>query len=333
MHGRLTAAAIALCASCTLHAELGAQASARPAPSAATLVRVRAENDYFDFWIAPRHRPDDNYTQGARASVLVPAAPLWGGWLGGGRPTCRHAVEGAACLATELTLGQEIYTPTDDSPLPQFGERPYAGWLFASISARRIAATDQRAMTLTLGVTGPPSLAAAAQDWFHHLVPGFRTPLGWDHQIPTTLGVSVAYDWEHLALAAGSPGARAVELVPLVGASVGNVLTEARAGVRGRVGIGLESPWDTPLVPRHALALYLLGEARVECIARELFLDARTIGDARQVEREPVLPEYAIGAGVRWRDIALEYRAVTLGREYRTGPSHHVYGSIAVTVH
>jgi lipid A 3-O-deacylase len=226
-----------------------------------------------------------------------------------------------------------MYTPTVDWVEPVSGERPYAGWLYMTVTAHVVGPSTHDAIALTGGVTGPPSLAEAAQRAFHHFVPGFRSPLGWSHQIPFTIGIAVAYDHEQLAYAGTVGDARVADVVVLGGATTGNVLTTARAGIRGRVGYSLASPWWTPAAGRRSeLEVFCVAEARVEALAHSLFLDARTLRGRVPVERISVVPEYTLGVGVRWKAVTLDYRGVIRGREYDTGPRTHAYGSIVMTV-
>lgn len=123
-------------------------------------VRVTAENDYFNFWLPPGERSDDNYTQGLRVSWEA-GVPLFV------RRFVCHDVQ--ACAST-IEIGQEIFTPTDDAASPIPGQRPYAGCLYARATALAATEGTRRSLGVTVGVTGVPSLAAQTQEIFHQLV-------------------------------------------------------------------------------------------------------------------------------------------------------------------
>jgi hypothetical protein len=144
--------------------------------------RLTEDNDYFNFWLPPRVRSDDNYTQGARLTWDFASVPRFAHKL-----LCRSE---AACGAT-VEVGQEIYTPTVDSEWPIIGERPYAGWLYGRGEVRAGKPRTMRSVDIIVGLTGPPSLAEAVQNGFHHLIPGFRQPLGWANQLPTEIGFGI----------------------------------------------------------------------------------------------------------------------------------------------
>jgi lipid A 3-O-deacylase len=282
-------------------------------------VRITAENDYFDFWRPPGRRPDDNYTQGARvAGDAVHVLPVVRRLVCYLRDACGSTFE----------VGQELYTPTHDSADPLPGERPYAGWLYARATAHGVTPRQRRSFDLTLGVTGPASLAAQTQDAFHAWIPGFRRPLGWSHQLPTELAGALSVE-EAGYVAAGSRAQQWVDLAAAAHATLGTLRTAFGLNARLRVGVNLTHPWL--VAPAHDWweAYALLG-GETEAVARDLFLDGSTFRRSIHVRREPIIGSWERGVGVRLWRLGCEYRAVTQSREYRTGPVTHPFGSVSV---
>ena len=279
---------------------------------------ITIDNDYFDFWLPPIRRPDNDYTQGARVSLDVAAVPKPARrWLCTMRPACGSTLE----------LGQEMYTPDVDAPTPVPGERPYAGWLYASAMAIGADRSSERRIALTLGVTGPPSLAAQTQEAFHHLVRGFRRPLGWDQQLPTELAFAAraVQSWYIMPF----PDLQRVSFEPSVDASLGTLRTSVLVGTKAALSIGPSHPWlDIPRKP--ALGFTIFGGVYGEAVARDLFLDGSTYRSSVRVSRTPFVGELQLGAALRGRRLAVEYRATTRSREYHTGPPNHAYGSITL---
>jgi len=279
---------------------------------------VTIDNDYFDFWLAPMKRPDNDYSQGARVAWDMAAVPKPARrWLCTRRPACGSTME----------IGQEMYTPDVDAPTPVPGERPYAGWLYASATAVGADRSSQRRIGLTLGVTGSPSLAAQAQEAFHHLVPGFRRPLGWDEQLPAELAFAarVGQSWYVLPV----PSRQWLSLEPSMDALLGTLRTSARLGTRATLSLGPSHPWLN--APRQqALGFTIFGGVYGEAVAHDLFLDGSTYQSSVRVTRTPFIGEWQAGSALRLRRLAVEYRATTRSREYRTGPSNHAYGSITL---
>ncbi|MEP6618581.1 MAG: lipid A deacylase LpxR family protein [bacterium] len=281
-------------------------------------VRVSVENDYFDFWLPPDKRSDDNYTHGMRIGWDAIAVPAF----------ARAAICGKRACGSTFEIGQEIYTPTDDAVLPIPGQRPYAGWLYARASA--IAASDRtrREVGVTLGVTGAPSLAAQTQEIFHHLITGFRTPLGWNQQLSAEPAIAVSASQTWLFSAPGSAG-RWGDVAPAYHAEIGTLRTSVAVGGRMRTGLALTHPW---LVDSHARPweAYVFVGGQTEAVGRDLFLDGNTFHRSVRVDHTPLVSTLERGIGVRLWRLGVEYRAVTSGREYRTGPPSHSFGGIGM---
>lgn len=112
--------------------------------------------------------------------------------------------------------------------------------------------------------------------------------------------------------------------------SVGTLRTAAGASARARVGLGLTHPWLAD-PERRWWEAYLFVGGQTEAVARDLFLDGSTFHRSVHVSREPVVGAWERGVGVRLWRLGLEYRAVSQGREYRTGPAVHPFGGITLS--
>ena len=292
------------------------------AQALARAVHGTAENDYFDFWLPPDRRSDDNYTQGMRVSADLAGVPPFLRRL-----ACRDRLP-SQC-ATTIEVGQDMYTPTDDAVHLLPGERPYAGWLYLRMNTTAATARNRLIVHEILGVTGQASLAAQVQTDFHHIIHGFRRPLGWAGQLPTEADFALGAedDWY---VATPGEARHWVDFIPSAHATVGTLRTALGVGGRARVGIALTHPWQVDTTARPWEAYFFVG-AQSEAVARDLFLDGSTFSRSPHVAREPVADEWERGIGIRLWRLGLEYRAVTQGREYRTGPATHTFGGITLT--
>jgi hypothetical protein len=303
--------------------------------------QLRLDNDAYNFWRHPARRTDEEYTNGVRASLRSGTAPWWGRFAaahpGCGERDVPAARAKLACLMTTITLGQDIYTPNlKRAPFVVDGweeERPYFGWLYLEGKAQLAGERLLRTTSLTLGVTGPPSLGHAMQSLFHMVNAKYtRKARGWETQIGFEPGIVAAQRFDVLALRAGPKRAAVLDLAPSAGIAVGNVLTSADAGGTLRVGFNLSHPWDPRAWSgRRRWELYALAGGRALYVARDMSLDGNTFNAERSVERVSDVREYQFGGGLRFERVALEYRAVTRSREYRTGPGHHTYSTMIAT--
>jgi len=277
-------------------------------------VRLVLDNDLFSPHRLDRKAPDYDYTAGTRLTWASQRTQWWAAHLGAARDSSR--------LRTLWEVGQEIYTPRNDAPEPLPGERPYAGWLYGSVTAEAARPGRTRSLTLQLGVTGPPSLAAPVQREVHRIA-GFHEPLGWSHQVAFEPGVALRY--AEAWTVTQELGGAAAEVGPEWEVALGNVLTGARAGLRARIATtGLRRGGD---------GVYLSAGVREEWVARNLFLDGNTFQGGHRVAKLPFVPQAELGVGVRLGWLGLGYRATFRGREYRTQPTSHGWGSFSLEVY
>jgi hypothetical protein len=276
--------------------------------------RLSVDNDYFDLWLPTLERPDDNYTHGVRFGWDITSVP------GFARKTMCGRLR--AC-GLSLEIGQQIYTPTVDNPFPLPGERPYAGWLYGSARVRSGTAKSLRSFGLTIGTTGPPSLAEDAQVKFHKRF-GFRRPLGWEYQLGTerAFALSGAQSWR-----VASPATSFLDFIPTVSGNLGTVRTSIVTAGRLRVGPQLTHPWLSERQRTATLSAFVGGH--VEAVARDLFLNGNTFKESVRVDGRSIRTETSAGVTATVGRLGVEYEVIRQGREYRHGPKSHAYGSVS----
>lgn len=212
--------------------------------------------------------------------------------------------------------GQSIFTPEEIAvAAPQPGERPYAGWLYLeaqSVVERRGGATDS--LKIAAGVVGPASLAENAQRTLHRTL-NFIDPAGWDNQLRNEPGLLISFDRQWRA-----GFSERFELRPHAGASLGNVLTEARGGAIFRVGSNLGSDGlparngpARPAAGAHGATgfswqIFAGGQARA--VAQNIFLDGNTFRDSLSIGKKTIVGEIEAGFAVRAGRVSLGYNHV-----------------------
>lgn len=276
---------------------------------------VTDDNEFFNFWLPIPKRPDNNYTQGARVSTDIQRVP------GAGR---RLVCGQRRACGVRLEFGQEMYTPTKDSPTPLPGERPYAGWLYGRLAVRTADVRQLRSFGMTLGVTGPPSLGESVQRGFHSLF-GFRRPLGWKYQLATEPAFALIA--EHTWRFAPGYASSFIDFLPSVGATAGTLRTAIGGGGRLRVGTGIVHPWLAADSIRR-FAIHGFVATHVEGVARDLFLDGNTFRNSITVDSEPIRGQWERGVHIDLGLLGIEYSATSESRPYRTGPASHTYSTL-----
>jgi lipid A 3-O-deacylase len=288
-------------------------------PSSLTL---RVDNDAFDFWMLPWNRPDEEYSSGVHITYDGGDAPWWARRFVGGGPC---AIRSTSCRTQRVEIGQDMYTParSADSPVAAPGSRRNAGWLYLSQSARALTTSRSDELTLTLGVTGPPSLAELTQKIAHSAAPSLNRPADWSSQIAFEPGVIARYEqrWRTVI----SEHSIGLDVIPRWAANVGNVSTAGEVGLQTRVGWRLPHPW----LPDHGpLSFALVAGASGRAIARDLFLDGNTFRENQDVGHETFVGSGELGLELRVRRFLLAYRAVNDTRSYANGPKWHPWASM-----
>jgi lipid A 3-O-deacylase len=308
--------------------------------------RFEEDNAQLAYWIPAPRRPDDEFANGTRVSLSFTGSRLWSLLLGPHAPHCTlasrvetPAAESSAgtsgpCLTTDVTLAQEMYTPADwhkhANPVP--GQRPYAGQLLLTGTSNASTPRANTALSLQLGVSGPPSLAGDVQEEWHRLI-RYYPPLGWDHQIATVPEFDLRAAESRVIAGASIGGVPVLSIIPRVTVSAGNVLTGATAGLETRIGYGAGAPWNDGAgtrVPK--FQIYGVAAARLDYVWTDLVLDRASTDPAYSVSKLPWVGQYEFGGGVRLFFLQFEYRAVTRTREYQTGPSIEPYAAITLAV-
>jgi len=288
---------------------------------------LRVDNDAFDFWMMPYNRPDEEYTSGVRITYTGGRAPWWSRLLMGDGGACVYRAQ--SCQSSRAELGQDIYTPSasTNNPEPAPGSRANAGWLFLSQTARSLDASRSDELSVTLGVTGPPSLAHATQSLFHSIAPYFNRPTDWSRQIRFEPGAIIGYEQRRrLAFYAGPVG---FDLLPSVSLKAGNVETSAGAGLQMRLGANLPHPWLPQSVP---FSMTLMAGVSGRGVLRDIFLDGNTIRPDYRVGHEAGVGAGEVGIELRVRALTVGYRVVDETRSYAAGPQWHPWASMVAGV-
>jgi lipid A 3-O-deacylase len=273
---------------------------------------------------------DKHYTQGLRLSVLFPepakdgvsaaAFRLLGHIPSFFTPLPSHA--GANQRQVSLFFGQSIFTPENKAIVPPDPrDRPYAGWAYGGASLlqettlRREADGQPLGMLenaeLDIGLVGPGGLGKKVQNDFHQLI-GVPQAQGWSSQLQNEPGVMLSYErlWRQRLLGDNTLG---VDLVPQLGASVGNIFSYGEAGALLRIGRGLLADYG-PVRVRPALSgtdyfdpagldsgigFYYYVGVQGRAVGRNIFLDGNSFRPSPNVPKKTLVGDVQGGIAVQ----------------------------------
>jgi lipid A 3-O-deacylase len=344
---------VALTMFCGLGAAAGAQgADPAPMPNPWTggSLSVITENDKWAFRGEDRH-----YTNGLRLSwvsdIVDSSAPSFGGFaLGLARwlPTFDPSGE----FRYGFSLGQSMYTPGDvrrGERIPD--DRPYAGWLYGGFAliqeSRRAPAGPDTLDTLeiNLGIVGPGAGGRVVQNRWHNLL-DVEEARGWSHQLPNEPGLAIYFErkWrDGVNQRIPMMGDLALDVIPHLAASLGNVATYAAAGGTLRFGRNLDGDFGPPRIRpalagsgyvrgRDELGWYLFAGAEARAVAYDIFLDGPMFRDGGSgVDRRPFIVDIQTGAAITWRSLRFAYTYVVRTREFEAQRSPDRFGALSVT--
>jgi hypothetical protein len=281
-----------------------ALAAAARSSSAQTLeaLRLQTDNDYFDFWLPQHDRPDNQYTHGQIVRALLNVAPSW---ARGGRPV-------------------------HDSPTPVEGDRPYAGSLVAEAGRQIVDRRNAASISVRIGTTGYPSGAAAAQKAFHRLTYQ-RRPLGWRYQVAAQPIIGLTYGRQYLVTPWSVRRATTVALIAGATAIATTAQSNLTANLELKTGLRLPHPWmPSRAAVEKRFRVYLIAGAAEQWIARDLLLEGNSSYTSGLVTKRPFVFQSVWGIGGGAGDYFFEYRVVSRGRDFETGPGWHRWGTITL---
>jgi lipid A 3-O-deacylase len=291
-------------------------------------VTILEENDSLYF------NSDKHYTQGLRISNVFGEAPSPDGLsddafkiVGSVAPV----FEPGGTRRTAIFLGQSIFTPKNLAIRPPDPhDRPYAGWLYAGASLMQ--ETSSRMLEnaeLDFGIVGPGALGKQVQNDFHQFI-GVPQAKGWSSQLQQEFGIVLSYErlWRLPLVGDNRFG---VDIVPQLGASVGNIFTYGETGMLLRIGRGLGADYG-PVRIRPALSgtdyfdaerldegqgYYFFAGTQGRVVGRNIFLDGNSFRTSPSVSKKNLVGDAQAGFSVHlWKSLRLDISVALRSEEF-----------------
>jgi hypothetical protein len=294
------------------------------------------ENDLFA-------NTDRNYTNGFRFSYTTSEAvtPDW--LLNGVRSL--PLFPDAAPVRSSFSFGQSIFTPKDTSEHnPDPHDRPYAAWLYGGAAFLADSGDRLDRVELQAGVVGPYALGEQVQNTVHHIINDDRAR-GWSHQLHNEPGVLLSYERTWRSAYVAAPLGIGFDLSPYVGATVGNVLTQASVGATMRLGFDLPVDYGPPrirpsipgsdfFIPTSGFGWYVFASVEGRAVARNIFLDGNTFEDSPHVNKNPLVADLQLGVAMTISGARIAYTHVFRTQEFegQKGGDLSQYGALSVSL-
>jgi hypothetical protein len=241
-----------------------------------------------------------------------------------------------------LGFGQKMFTPADTAARnPPLSDRPYAGWLYGSLTVMRHTAHALGSLELQLGIVGPGALGEQVQNNTHDLL-NIDRALGWGFQIKDEPGANLiaTRQWRH-NWPSGLGEGIAIGVVPSVAASLGNVHAYAGAGALLRIGTALDADFGPPRVrpvsagsvfyePAPRWSWYAFAGLEGRAVARDIALDGNTFRDSRSVDRQTLVGDASLGFAVFTPFGRVTATYTVRSEEFEKQPQLAQYGSLSL---
>lgn len=283
---------------------------------------------------------DRNYTNGLKLAYVLPARAT----PQVARSVARGLFRGddEASYFIGFAVGQSIFTPDDtETAVPLPGQHPYAGWLYGEVSLVQARATTLDTLSLEAGIVGPSAGGEEVQNGFHDWI-GNGDALGWDNQLHDEFGAVLTYERKWRSLAEMEFWRLGVDFSPSIGASAGNVLTQARVGGMVRLGTDLKDDYGPPRVrpsltapgtfdPAGPVSWYLFLGVDGRAVAQNIFLDGNSDGDSLSVDKKTFVADAQAGLVVQVGQVQIGYTYVARTKEFDTQVKNQRFGAVTVS--
>ena len=285
-------------------------ARAGPLPDTKGIFTFQVENDAVSTF---KGTSDQYYTSGLRLGYTsgTNAVPEFLAGFG-------HAVWGDGVQRVSIDISQSIFTPRNTQlTQPNPRDRPYAGYLNATLGLLHDTEDTRSLLALTVGVIGPAALGRVVQNGFHDII-GDTGNRGWSAQLKDEPAIELLAERTFRLPITRFYGLE-TDALPALTAAVGTVRDYLQAGVSFRIGQGLDSDFGAPRIrpgmsgsdaytPNRPFAWYVFAGADGQGIARDVFLDGSTFrGRSPSVSKKPYLGELQLGLAAMFYGVRLTY--------------------------
>jgi len=310
-------------------------ARAEPPQDTKSIVTLQVENDAASTF---KGTSDQYYTSGLRLGYTSGTNAVPDVLAGFG-----HAVWGDGVQRISVDINQSIFTPRNTQlSRPDPRDRPYAGYLNATLGLLQDTDDTRSLLALTLGVVGPSALGRQVQNGFHNLI-GDTPNQGWSSQLKDEPAVELLAERTFRLPITRFYGLE-TDALPELTAGVGTVRDYVQTGLSFRIGQGLESDFGAPRIrpgmsgsdaytPNRPFAWYVFAGANGQLIGRDVFLDGNTFRNhSPSVTKKPYLGELELGLAAMFYGVRVTYTQTWQSESFKGQKSDAFnFGSLALS--
>ncbi len=227
-------------------------------------------------------------------------------------------------------IGQKIYTPDDiDTKELIKNDRPYAGYLYIFLDKNIIHENKIDAFGVSLGLTGPSSLAEKVQTNVHDWI-GSPIPEGWDNQLSNEFLFMLSW-MRTIELHESKPYEYDWKFIPKISANVGTPFTDANIGAEFRFGWNLERDMIQNRIKPLPLGIkkngvnkkykdmsyYLFLDFEGGLTLYDTFIDGNISGYKPDIDKNIFRYEISAGAALRFQNFYIKCSNIFASKEFK----------------
>jgi len=253
--------------------------------------------------------------------------------------------------AVSFSIGQNIYTPEDITRRDLIeNDRPYAGILYAAVGFHSRQGRRKDSWEFNIGIVGPHSYAEQAQNTVHDLIDTNEAE-GWDNQLKDELTLGVVCERQWRLIESNSSRKFGYDLIPHLGARLGNVQIYANGGAEFRIGWNLANDFGTcpiragceinsacrfnagnPSLGWRRKGIHLFFAIDSRAILRDIFLDGNTFKDSHSVDKEYFVADLIGGVGITLGRFKASYAYVYRTKQFKQQEKEQVFGTLTLSM-
>jgi len=245
-------------------------------------------------------------------------------------------------------LAQQFFTPDDIAiPTIQPADRPYAGWLSASLDIvnETVISDDsgndtryRNTVGLRIGIVGPSSLGEDLQKFWHRVC-DCTEPQGWDLQLHDEPGFIYSLGHDRQFIRHDFSEWWSYDVIGSAQAAVGNIYSGVELGGIVRLGYNLNTRWATKTMADIGYddggidsnpGFFLFAGLAGRYVARDIFVDGNTWRDSHSVSRTPFVSDQMLGLGIHWNHLEIRVTMTRRTDQYRSQAAPTRFGSVVV---
>lgn len=237
-----------------------------------------------------------------------------------------------------------------DADQLQVNDRPYAAMLMSSVIHERRGNSKFLSMRSTptvdtviigLGMIGPEALGEQLQSGWHQIFNGVR-PEGWSNQLKSEVGLLLHADRKWRIQSSSKDSFLAHEVDTSLGVDLGNIYSQAEAGISGRLGFGLPETFYDESIDSYGTTFfgirgfYFFASANYKWVIHNIFIAGNTYRNSHGLVHERLQYDLKSGIGARiggskW-DVNAELYWNNQSKEFNNQVGSHSYLTLSVNL-